>query len=144
MVLYKNRNIVEWNMIESPEINSHTMDNLFLTNEVKIYYGSKIVSSMSAAVKTGQLHAKNEMRTLLNTIHKDKPKMDYRPKCKNQNYKYLRIKHTYTLYDINHSKILYDPSPRVMEIKTKKRWNIIQLKSFCVAKKTIHKVKIQP
>ena len=24
-----------------------------------------------------------------------------------------------TLYDINHSKILYDPSPRVMEIKTK-------------------------
>ena len=24
-----------------------------------------------------------------------------------------------TLYDINHSKILYDPSPRVMEIKQK-------------------------
>ena len=24
-----------------------------------------------------------------------------------------------TLYDINHSKILYDPSPRVMEIKAK-------------------------
>ena len=24
-----------------------------------------------------------------------------------------------TLYDINHSKILYDPPPRVMEIKTK-------------------------
>ena len=24
-----------------------------------------------------------------------------------------------TLYDINHSKILYDPPPRVMEMKTK-------------------------
>ena len=24
-----------------------------------------------------------------------------------------------TLYDINHSKILYDPPPRIMEIKTK-------------------------
>ena len=24
-----------------------------------------------------------------------------------------------TLYDINHSKILYDPPPRLMEIKTK-------------------------
>ena len=24
-----------------------------------------------------------------------------------------------TLYDINHSKILYDPSPKVREIKTK-------------------------
>ena len=28
-----------------------------------------------------------------------------------------------TLSDINHSKILYDPPPRVMEIKTKiKKW----------------------
>ena len=25
-----------------------------------------------------------------------------------------------TLYDINHSKILYDPPPRVMEVKNKK------------------------
>ena len=52
------------------------MDNLFLTKEARVYYGSKIVSSMSAAVKTGQLCAKNEMRTLPNTIHKDKPKMN--------------------------------------------------------------------
>ena len=36
-----------------------------------------------------------------------------------------------TLYDINHSKILYDPPPRVMEIKTKiNKWNLIKLKSF--------------
>jgi len=45
-----------------------------------------------------------------------------------------------TLYYINHSKILYDPPPRVMEIKTK----IIKLKSFCTAKETINKVKRQP
>ena len=50
------------------------MDNLFLTKEARVYYGSKIVSSMSAAVKTGQLCAKNEMRTLPNTIRKDKQK----------------------------------------------------------------------
>ena len=35
-----------------------------------------------------------------------------------------------TLYDINHSKILYDSSPRVMEIKINK-WDLIKLKSFC-------------
>ena len=57
-------------------------------------------------------------------------------------YKYLRIKHMYTLYDINHSKISMT-HPRVMEIKTKKRWNIIQLKNFCVKKNTINKVKRQ-
>ena len=50
-----------------------------------------------------------------------------------------------TLDDINPSKILYDPPPRVMKIKTKvNKWNLIKLKSFCTAKETISKVRRQP
>ena len=49
------------------------------------------------------------------------------------------------LDDISQSKILYDPPPRVMEIKTKlNKWDLIKCKSFCTAKKTISKVKRQP
>ena len=41
-----------------------------------------------------------------------------------------------TLDDINQSKILYDPPPRVIEIKTKvNKWNLIKLKSFSQQKK---------
>ena len=47
-----------------------------------------------------------------------------------------------TLSDINHSRILYDPPPRVMEIKAKiKKWDMIKLQSFCTMKETISKVK---
>ena len=50
-----------------------------------------------------------------------------------------------TLYDINHSKILFDPPPREMEIKRKiNKWDLMKLQSFCTAKETINKTKKQP
>ena len=50
-----------------------------------------------------------------------------------------------TLSDIHLSRILYDPPPRILEIKAKiNKWDIIKIKSFCTTKETISKVKRQP
>ena len=47
-----------------------------------------------------------------------------------------------TLYDINDIRILYDPPPRILEIKAKiNKWDLIKLKSFCKTKETISKGK---
>ena len=50
-----------------------------------------------------------------------------------------------TLSDINYSRILYDPPPRILAIKAKiNKWDLIKIKSFCTTKETINKVKRQP
>ena len=55
-----------------------------------------------------------------------------------ENIKLLEENIGKTPSDINHSKILYDPPPRVMEIKTKiNEWGLIKLKRFCTMKETI-------
>ena len=49
-----------------------------------------------------------------------------------------------TLSDINHSRILYDPPPRILEIKEKmNKWDLVKFKSFSTTKETISKVKRQ-
>ena len=57
------------NQTHAPTVNSS------MTKEARIYNGEKIAPSISGAGKTGQPHG-NEIRTLLNTIHKNKLKMD--------------------------------------------------------------------
>ena len=50
-----------------------------------------------------------------------------------------------TIFDINHSKIFFNPLPRVMEIKTKiNKWDLMKLKNFCQEKETTNKMKRQP
>ena len=67
--------------------------NLSLIKQARTYSGEKTASSISVAGKTDSYMLKKEIRTLPNTIHKSKLKMDYRPKGKAIHYKTLRGKH---------------------------------------------------
>ena len=65
----------DWSGLPLPSPHA-PMGTLFSTKEARICNGAKTASSISGAGKTGQLHIKEEIRTLPNTILKGKLKMD--------------------------------------------------------------------
>ena len=88
---------------------------------------------------------KNETRTLPIPYTKMNSKCIKDLNVRPETIKLLVENISRTFDDIKQSKILYDTPPTVTEIKTKvHKWDLIKLKSFCTAKKTISRVKIQP
>ena len=112
------------------------MGTLLFTKEARIYNGAKTASSINGAGKTRQLRVKQW--TPYTRINWKWIKGLYLRQLLEKNI-------GRTLNDINQSKILYDPPPRLTEIKAKvNKWDLIKLKSFFTAKETISKVKRQP
>ena len=88
-----------------------------MANEARTCSGEKTVSSISGARKTGQLQ--NAIRTLFNSIYKNKLKWIKNFNVRSDTLKLHEENIGRTLFDINHSNIFLYLSPTVMEIKTK-------------------------
>ena len=99
------------------------MDTLSLTKEARIYSGLKTISlNWSTTCKITKLEHFLIPHTKINSkLIKD---LHVRP----ETIKLLEQNIGKTLSDIHHSRILYDPPPRILEIKPKiNKWDVIKL-----------------
>ena len=143
---------MEWNWIQSPEINlsTHLWHLIYVKGGKNIkwrkyhLFNKWCWENWTATCKRILLHEhlQEHFLTLHTEINSKWIKdLNVRP----ETIKLLEENIGKTVSDINHSRILYDPPPTVMEIKAKiNKWDLVKLKSFCTTKETISKVKRQP
>ena len=122
------------------------MDTLSLTKEGRIYNGAKTASSINGAWENWTATCKRmKLEQFLIPHTKINSKWIKYLNIRPETIKLLEENIGITILDISHSKILFHPPPRVIEIETKiNKWDLIKLKSFCIAKETINKMKRQP
>ena len=120
------------------------MGTLRLTKEARIYNEIKTISLTSGCLENWSTTCKRvKLEHFLTPYTKINSKWIKDLNVRPETIKLLEEKIGKTLSDINHSRILYDPPPRVMEIKAIiNKWDLI--KSFCTTKETISKVKDSP
>ena len=129
---HKNRNIDQWNKTESPKVNPCTYEYLIFDKGGKnIQWGKDSLFNKWCLGNWTATCQKMKLEQLLTPHTKINSEWIKDLNVRPEMIKLLEENKGRTLNE-SQSKTLYDPPPRIMEIKTNvKKWDLIKLKSFC-------------
>ena len=117
---HKNRNIDQWNKTESPEINPCTYGHLVFDKRGKnIQWTKDNLFNKWCLENWSSIYKRMKLEYFLTPYTKINSKWIKYLNIRPETIKPLEENIGKTLSDINQSRILYDPTPRVLEIKQK-------------------------
>ena len=143
---HKDRKIDQWNKIECPEINPCTYGHLIFDKRGKnIEWRKHNLFNKWYWENWSTAYKRMKLEHFLTPYTKINSKWTKILNIKPETIKLREETIGKTLSNISHSRIPYDPLPRILEIKAKiNKWDLIKLKNFFTMKETISKVTRQP